>query len=356
MGAPVDGDLRPDEPGRRVHADRHPDASRLHGTGVGEGHGPGRRVEHEVVAAQERRRQRDVGLLRPQRVAGVDIVDDVGGQPVDVELVAGRRQARRLDRLEVGFPHDGAGDEVEVLGELPAHHHGPAAGVDERPDRSCAAAGRASAEHDEDAGARPLHRNGARHCAVARGARVGHAVQVRTVAMGEPGTVAQHDRRGTTGGTVSPNIATNEQVGRDALEDFVRPRHKAVLLTTRADGRPQASPVTCGMDAAGRIVVSTYPERAKVANARCQPDVSVVVLSDDFDGPWVQVDGTAEVLDLPEALDGLVEYFRVISGDHPDWDEYRAAMVRQGKALLRITPTRWGPVATGGFPPRLAGG
>lgn len=155
---------------------------------------------------------------------------------------------------------------------------------------------------------------------------------------------------------MSPNVATNRTVSRSELEDFVRPRHKAVLLTTRGDGRPQASPVTCGLDADGRIVIATYPERAKVVNARREPAVSVVVLSDDFGGAWVQVDGTAEVLDLPEALDGLVEYFRVISGEHSDWEEYRAAMVRQGKSLVRITPTAWGPVATGGFPPHLAGG
>ena len=155
---------------------------------------------------------------------------------------------------------------------------------------------------------------------------------------------------------MSPRTATNRTVSRSELEDFVRPRHRAVLLTTRQDGRPQASPVTCGLDGAGRVVIATYPERAKVGNARRRPAVSVVVLSDDFDGPWVQVDGTAEVLDLPEALDGLVEYFRVISGEHPDWDEYRAAMVRQGKSLLRVTPTAWGPVATGGFPAHLPTG
>jgi PPOX class probable F420-dependent enzyme len=112
--------------------------------------------------------------------------------------------------------------------------------------------------------------------------------------------------------------------------------------------------VTCGVDDAGRIVVSTYPERAKTHNARRDPRVSVVVLSEDFGGPWVQIDGTAEVLDLPEALEPLVGYYRAISGEHPDWDEYRAAMTRQGKSLLRVTPTRWGPVATAGFPARLA--
>ncbi|PRY00911.1 PPOX class F420-dependent oxidoreductase [Allonocardiopsis opalescens] len=152
---------------------------------------------------------------------------------------------------------------------------------------------------------------------------------------------------------MSPRIATNQTVGRDELLEFVRPRHHALLITRRADGGPQASPVTCGLDGEGRIVVSTYPERAKARNARSRPEVSVVVLSDDFDGPWVQVDGTAEVLDVPEAVEPLVEYFRSIAGEHPDWDEYRAAMLRQGKSLLRVTPNRWGPIATGGFPARL---
>ncbi|RBY90733.1 PPOX class F420-dependent oxidoreductase [Blastococcus sp. TF02A-26] len=147
-----------------------------------------------------------------------------------------------------------------------------------------------------------------------------------------------------------PRAATADRVERDALLTFLRPRHKAVLLTRRGSGGPQLSPVTCGVDAEGRVVVSTYPQRAKVANARRDPAVSLCVLSDDWDGPWVQLDGTAEVLDLPEALEPLVEYFRSISGEHPDWDEYRAAMAKQGKSLLRITVDAWGPIATGGFP------
>jgi len=149
-------------------------------------------------------------------------------------------------------------------------------------------------------------------------------------------------------------IATNTVVDRAGLGEFVRSRHRAVVITVRADGSPQASPVTCGLDDDGRIVISTYPERAKVVNARRNPSVSVVVMSDEFNGPFVQVDGRAEVLDLPEALDALVDYYRCISGEHPDWDEYRAAMVEQGKSLLRVTPERWGPIATGGFPARLA--
>jgi PPOX class probable F420-dependent enzyme len=149
-------------------------------------------------------------------------------------------------------------------------------------------------------------------------------------------------------------IATNTTVDLDELLEFVRPRHQMILLTRRADGAPQASPVTGGVDDSGRIVISTYPERAKTLNARRRPEVSVLVLSDDFGGAWVQVDGTCEVLDVPESVEPLVEYFRNISGEHPDWDEYRRAMAEQGKSLLRITPVRWGPIATGGFPARLA--
>ena len=156
---------------------------------------------------------------------------------------------------------------------------------------------------------------------------------------------------------MAPSIATNTDVDLEQLLDFVRPRHRMILMTRRSDGSPQASPVAGGVDDSGRIVVATYPQRAKTRNARKRPEVSVVVLSDEWDDAWVQVDGTCEVLDATdgdEALDGFVEYFRNIAGEHSDWDEYRAAMVEQGKSLLRITPTRWGTVSTGGFPPEVA--
>jgi len=153
---------------------------------------------------------------------------------------------------------------------------------------------------------------------------------------------------------MAPNIATANRVELPELLAFLRPRYRGLLSTTRADGRPQLSPVTCGVDDAGRIVVSTYPDRAKAVNARRDDRVSICVLSDTWDGPYVQVDGRAEVLDMPEALDGLVEYFRCVSGEHSDWDEYREAMRRQDKSLIRLHIERWGPIATGGFPARLA--
>ncbi|MGI8940051.1 MAG: PPOX class F420-dependent oxidoreductase [Iamia sp.] len=153
---------------------------------------------------------------------------------------------------------------------------------------------------------------------------------------------------------MSPTIATTTDVDREGMLEFIRPRHRMVLSTRRRDGAAQMSPVAGGVDDEGRIVIATYPERDKVANLRRDAQASVMVLSDEFNGAWIQIDGTAEVLDLPEALAPLVDYFRAISGEHDDWDEYREAMTRQGKSLVRITPERWSPIATGGFPPRLA--
>ncbi|KQQ11005.1 PPOX class F420-dependent oxidoreductase [Rathayibacter sp. Leaf296] len=149
-------------------------------------------------------------------------------------------------------------------------------------------------------------------------------------------------------------ISTNTSVDRDAMLAFVRPRHRMIVATTRGDGRPQMSPVSGGVDEEGRIVVSTYPGRAKTRNVERRSAVSVLVLSDEWDGAWIQVDGDGEVLHMPEAADGLVDYYRCIAGEHPDWDEYRAAMALQDKSLLRITPTRWSPVSTGGFPADVA--
>jgi PPOX class probable F420-dependent enzyme len=149
-------------------------------------------------------------------------------------------------------------------------------------------------------------------------------------------------------------IATSRRVELPELLDFVRTRHQVVLTTTRSDGSPQMSPVTAGIDEQGRLVVSTYPDRAKAGNARRDPRGSALVLSDDFGDAWVQLDGEFEVLDGEDAIEPLVDYFRCISGEHPDWEEYRQAMRDQGKSLLRMTIRRWGPIATGGFPARLA--
>ena len=148
-------------------------------------------------------------------------------------------------------------------------------------------------------------------------------------------------------------MSSDTKVDRDELLLFVRPLHRWVLSTTRADGRPQLSLVTGGVTDDGRLAIATYPERAKAKNASRRAAVSVGVMGDAFNDAWVQIDGDAEVVVLPDALDGLVEYYRGISGEHPDWDEYRQAMVDQGKCVILITPTRWGPISHGGFPPSL---
>lgn len=150
------------------------------------------------------------------------------------------------------------------------------------------------------------------------------------------------------------NIATADHVDREQLLEFVRPLHKVTLVTFRKDGRPQLSPVSGGVDDEGRVVISTYPQRAKTANLKRDPRASVLFHGDDWDDAYVQVDGTAEVIDMPDAVEPLVDYYRSIAGEHPDWDEYREAMVKQGKSLIRVSIERWGPIATGGFPPEHA--
>lgn len=153
-----------------------------------------------------------------------------------------------------------------------------------------------------------------------------------------------------------PNIARNRSATRTELEDFVRVRPQGMLLTRRSDGSPQASLVTVGLGDNGDLLVSTYPQRAKVHNLRRDPRASMVVMSAEFSSEWVQCDGTAVVLDAPDAVEGLVEYYRNIRGEHDDWDEYRSTMVEHGKSLIRLTVERWGPIARGGFPARLVEG
>ena len=149
------------------------------------------------------------------------------------------------------------------------------------------------------------------------------------------------------------HMSGNRRIDRDELAEFLSDKHHWVLATARADGRPQMSLVSGGMTADGKLAIATYPERVKAINARRNPAGSVLVLGSEFNDEWVQIDGDADVLDMPDAADGFVEYFRCISGEHPDWDEYRQAMADQGKCLILVEPTRWGPVSKGGFPPSL---
>ena len=133
----------------------------------------------------------------------------------------------------------------------------------------------------------------------------------------------------------------------DQARDYIRTHHHAVMATTRADGRPQLSPVACGVDAEGFVVVSTRETAYKTKNLRRDPRVSLCVFDDAFYGEWVQVEGTATVVPLPDALDGLVDYYRMVAGEHPDWDDYRNAMVRERRVLVRIALERAGPTRSG---------
>lgn len=133
----------------------------------------------------------------------------------------------------------------------------------------------------------------------------------------------------------------------DDARRYVRANHHAVLATLRRDGAPQLSPVSAGVDAAGRVVVSTRETAMKTKNLRRDPRAWLCVMSDRFLGPWVQVEGRVEILSLPEAMEPLIEYYRSIAGEHEDWADYRAAMEREGRVLVQIELTRAGPDVSG---------
>jgi PPOX class probable F420-dependent enzyme len=136
-------------------------------------------------------------------------------------------------------------------------------------------------------------------------------------------------------------------VETDRAVEFLRGHHRAVLATTRSDGRPQLSPVTAAVDDDGRILISTREPAVKTKNLARDPRASLCVMSDAFFGEWIQADGTAEIIHLPAALGLLEDYYRRISGEHPDWDDYRAAMQRDRRVIVRITITRAGPDVSG---------
>jgi PPOX class probable F420-dependent enzyme len=130
-------------------------------------------------------------------------------------------------------------------------------------------------------------------------------------------------------------------------QQFLRDHHRAILATLRADGRPQLSPVLCAVDDQGRVLISTRETAIKTRNLRRDPFASLCAFSDGFFGEWVQAEGTAEVISLPDAMDLLVDYYRMISGEHPDWGDYRASMVRDRRVIVRVTVSRTGPSTSG---------
>ena len=133
----------------------------------------------------------------------------------------------------------------------------------------------------------------------------------------------------------------------DDARAFLRENHRGVLTTMRRDGSPQMSPVAAGVDDDGRILVSSRETAFKVRNLRRDPRAWLCVFPDSFYGRWIQVEGRTEVVSLPEALPLLEDYYRQVSGEHPDWDDYRAAMQREQRVLLRIDLERAGPDRSG---------
>jgi PPOX class probable F420-dependent enzyme len=133
----------------------------------------------------------------------------------------------------------------------------------------------------------------------------------------------------------------------DEAIEYARRNHHAVLATLKQDGSPQLSPVTVGVDGDGHVIISTRQTAYKVRHVRRNPRVWLCVFPDGFYGRWVQLEGTADIVELPEAMDGLIGYYRDISGEHPDWDDYRAAMEREQRLLLRISISKAGPKVSG---------
>lgn len=129
----------------------------------------------------------------------------------------------------------------------------------------------------------------------------------------------------------------------EQARDFVRRNHRAVLTTYHPDGRAQLSPVTVGVDEDGYIVISTRETAVKTRNLARDPRVVLCGLTEAFYGEWILIEGRADIVRLPEAMQHLVDYYRSVSGEHPDWDDYRAAMVRDQRVLVRVTVTRAGP-------------
>jgi PPOX class probable F420-dependent enzyme len=133
----------------------------------------------------------------------------------------------------------------------------------------------------------------------------------------------------------------------DEAAEFVAGNHRAVLVTRRSGGGLQTSPVLAGVDDEGKVVISTREGADKTRNLRRDPTAVLCVLSDDFFGRWIRIDGRAEIVSLPEAMEGLVDYYRGISGEHPDWDDYRRAMQDQQRVLVRVSIDAAGPAQAG---------
>lgn len=133
----------------------------------------------------------------------------------------------------------------------------------------------------------------------------------------------------------------------NGAKEFVSQNHHAVMATRRRDGSPQLSPIVVGSDAQGDLVVSSREAAVKVRNLMRDPQFDLAVFTNNFFGPWISIRGQAEVIHLPDALPGLEQYYRSVSGEHPDWAEYRAAMAQERRVLLVLSISDVGPKVSG---------
>jgi PPOX class probable F420-dependent enzyme len=133
----------------------------------------------------------------------------------------------------------------------------------------------------------------------------------------------------------------------DTARDFLKQNHRAILVTFKGDGSLQTSPVGAVVDGDGYAVISSRETAYKTRNLRRDPRATLCVMNDGFYGRWIQVEGRAEIMSLPEAMEPLVDYYRRAAGEHPDWDDYRAAMHKEQRCLIRIQIERAGPDRAG---------
>jgi PPOX class probable F420-dependent enzyme len=127
----------------------------------------------------------------------------------------------------------------------------------------------------------------------------------------------------------------------------MRDHHRAVLATRSSGGGLQQSPVLVNVDGEGRAIISSRETAYKVRNLRFDPWAQACVFTNSFFEQWLFVEGQAEVLSLPEAMDPLIDYYKRFPDENPDWDDYRARMERESRVLIRIEleragPDRWG--------------
>ena len=129
----------------------------------------------------------------------------------------------------------------------------------------------------------------------------------------------------------------------DQAREFIRDNHRSVLATRRRDGSVQLSPVLVNLDAEGRGIISSRETAIKVKNLRRDPYAQLCVFENRWPGRWIALDGEADVLSLPEAIDPLIDYYKRFPDEDPDWDDYRERMRREKRVLIRIELQRAGP-------------